>query len=80
MSGVVAVLTGMTQPFELNLYIDNTVYYRVKTGRDATGFIMGLCNLPLKFASIIKSTLIPFTLMAVGYVANATPTPQMRCV
>jgi len=77
-SGVVAVLTGMTSPFEMNLYMDNTVYYKKKTGQDATGFIMGLSNLPVKFASIIKSTLIPFTLMAVGYVANAEPTPRMQ--
>ena len=34
--------------------------------------------MPVKFASIIKSTLIPFTLMAVGYVANAEPTPEMQ--
>ncbi len=78
LSGVVAILTGMTSPFELNLYIDNTVYYSYKKGKDATGFIMGLSNLPVKFASIIKSTLIPFTLMAVGYVANAEPTPEMQ--
>ncbi len=77
-SGIVAIITGMTSPFELNLYIDNTVYYRYTKGKDATGFIMGLSNLPVKFASIIKSTLIPFTLMAVGYVANADPTPEMQ--
>ncbi|MCI8672689.1 MAG: MFS transporter [Lachnospiraceae bacterium] len=77
-SGVIAVLTGMTSPFELNLYMDNAAYYRKKSGQDVTGFIMGLSNMPVKFASIIKSTLIPFTLMAVGYVANAEPTPEMQ--
>ena len=75
---VVSILTGMTSPFELTLYIDTAEHYRQKTGQDATGFIMGLSNLPVKFASIIKSTLIPLALMASGYVANAEPTPEIR--
>ena len=75
---VVSILTGMTSPFELTLYIDTAEHYRRKTGNDATGFIMGLSNLPVKFASIIKSTLIPIALMLSGYVANAEPTPQIR--
>ena len=39
---------------------------------------MGLSNLPVKFAGIVKSTLIPFVLMLSGYVANADPTPAMQ--
>lgn len=74
----ISLFTGMTSPFELTLYMDTALSYRRKTKKDATGFIMGLSNLPLKFAHIIKSTLIPFTLAAVGYVANAEPTPQMQ--
>ena len=74
----ISLFTGMTSPFELTLYMDTAVSYRRKTKKDATGFIMGLSNLPVKFASIIKSTLIPFTLAAVGYVANADPTPHMQ--
>ena len=74
----ISLFTGMTSPFELTLYMDTAVSYRRRTRKDATGFIMGLSNLPVKFASIIKSTLIPFTLAAVGYVANAEPTPQMQ--
>ena len=75
---VIALLTGMTSPVELTLYMDHTVHYQEKSGRDATGFIMGMSNLPVKFASIIKSTLIPFVLMTSGYVANTAVTPQMR--
>ena len=75
---LISLITGMTQPFELTLYMNTAASYRRKTGKDATGFIMGLSNLPVKFASVIKSTLIPFTLAAVGYVANAEPTPEMQ--
>lgn len=74
----ISVFTGMTSPYELTLYMGTAASYRKKTGKDATGFIMGLSNLPVKFASIIKSTLIPFTLAAVGYVANAEPTLEMQ--
>ncbi len=74
----ISLFTGMTSPVELTLYMDQAEHYRRKTGRDATGFIMGLSNLPVKFASIVKSMLIPFALMSAGYVANAQPTPQMR--
>ncbi len=74
----VSLFTGMTSPIELTLYINHAEHYRRKTGQDATGFIMGLSNLPVKFASIIKSTLIPFALMSAGYVANAEATPQMQ--
>ena len=75
---LISLTTGMTQPFELTLYMGTAASYRRKTGQDATGFIMGMSNLPVKFAHIIKSTLIPFTLAAVGYVANAEPTPEMQ--
>lgn len=77
-SAFIAIFTGMTSPFELNLYIDNTIYYRYTKRKDATGFIMGLSNLPVKFASIIKSTIIPLTLIIAGYTANAEPTPEMQ--
>ena len=75
---VVSLLTGMTSPVELTLYMDHASSYQSKTGQDATGFIMGMSNLPVKFASIIKSTLVPFVLMSAGYVANAEATPQMK--
>ncbi len=74
----IAIFTGMTSPFELNLYIENTIYYKYTQKKDATGFIMGLSNLPVKFASIIKSTIIPLTLIMAGYTANAEPTPEMQ--
>lgn len=75
---VIALITGMTSPVELTLYMDHTVHFQNKSGEDATGFIMGMSNLPVKFASVIKSTLIPFVLMSSGYAANAEVTPQIK--
>ncbi len=78
MGALISIVIGMTQPFELTLYMGIAASYQKKAGSNATGFIMGLSNLPVKFAAIIKSTLIPFTLAAAGYVANADPTPEMQ--
>ena len=77
-SGAVAVFTGMTSPFELTLYMQDASAYKGKTGKDATGFIMSLSNLPVKFAAVTKSILIPFALMASGYAANGGSTLQIR--
>jgi len=76
--GAIAAFTGMTSPFELTLYMKDAAIYTEKTGKDATGFIMSLSNLPVKFAAVIKSVLIPFALMTSGYAAGSATTPQMR--
>ena len=75
---VVALLTGMTSPVEQTLYMGHAAHFREKTGHDATGFIMSMANFPVKFASLIKSTLIPFVLMSSGYSATAGPTAQVK--
>ena len=74
----IAVFTGMTSPFELTLYMNEAARYAERTGRDATGFIMSLSNLPVKFAAVIKSVLIPLALMVSGYSAGGEATPQLR--
>jgi len=74
---VVHGITGMTQPFELSLYMDNVIYMKHKTGRNANALIMGLSGVTVKIANIIKSVLIPFALMTSGYVAG-TVTPEVK--
>lgn len=69
--------TGMTQPFELSLYMDNVAYTKYKTGRNATALIMGISGVTVKIANIIKSVLIPFALITAGYVAG-TVTPEVK--
>lgn len=75
---VVHMLTGTTQPFELNLYQDNVIYSEWKTGVNTNSFIMGLSELPVKIASILKSVIISVALISAGYVAGADPTPQLK--
>ena len=75
---VCQIFTGTTQPLELQLYMDNVIYHKYKTGVDANSFIMSLSNMPVKFATILKSIIIPFVLMSAGYTAGAEPTPALQ--
>ena len=74
----VHLCTGTTQPFEMNLYQDNVIYSEWKTGVNANSMIMGLAELPVKIAGILRSMLITFSLMSAGYIAGADPTPAMK--
>lgn len=74
---VVHLFTGMTQPFELNLYMDNVIYSEWKTGVSANSLIMGMSNLPVKLATVLKSALISAALIGAGYVAGDV-TPELK--
>jgi GPH family glycoside/pentoside/hexuronide:cation symporter len=63
------------------MYSDAVIYSEWKTGSKASGWIMGLMNLPLKIANLIKGAIIPAVLAAVGFVAKmdpATATPELK--
>lgn len=49
------------------LYADTAVYARWKSGKDSTGFIMGLQNVPLKIGVLVKSVLLNVALGLAGY-------------
>ena len=74
----VHIMTGTTQPFEMNLYQDNVIYSEYKTGVNANSLIMGLCEFPVKIAGILKSVLITVVLLTSGFVAGADPTPALK--
>lgn len=75
---VCQTITATTQPLELQLYMDNVIYHKYRTGVDANSFIMSMSNVSVKLATILKSTIIPFVLMTAGYVAGADPTPELQ--
>ncbi|MDO5401108.1 MAG: MFS transporter [Eubacteriales bacterium] len=54
------------------LYADTAVYAKWKSGKDSTGFIMGLQNVPLKVAVMIKSVILNACLALAGYDAFKT--------
>lgn len=75
---LIHALTGTTQPFEMNLYQDNVIYSEWKTGVNANSLIMGLGELPVRIASILKGLLLSFALASAGYAAGAQPTEALK--
>jgi GPH family glycoside/pentoside/hexuronide:cation symporter len=49
------------------LYADTVVYSTYKTGADASGWIMGLQNLPLKIAIFLRGAIVAACLAAAGW-------------
>lgn len=52
------------------LYGDTAIYSEWKTGKNASGWIMGLTNIPLKAASTLKGIILPAALAAGGFSAK----------
>jgi len=59
------------------LFADTVVYGEWKTGKSIRAFTMALMNLSIKVGVLIRSAVVTVGLMAIGFVANATPTPQV---
>ena len=64
------------------LYADTAVYAEWKTGKNASGWIMGLTNVPIKIASMLKSVVLPAALALSGFsaaveVENTTDTMRV---
>ncbi len=55
------------------LYADAVVYSEWKTRKNATGFIMGLQNIPLKVAVLTKAIIISACLAAANFSADIDP-------
>ncbi len=61
------VFYGMAFAASPPLYADTVVYATWKTGRDASGWIMGLQNLPLKIGVFMRGVIVSACLAAVGW-------------
>jgi Na+/melibiose symporter-like transporter len=59
------------------LFADTVVYGEWKTGKNIRAFTMALFNVPIKLAVLVRSAVISLGLVAIGFVANATPTPDV---
>jgi glucuronide carrier protein len=56
------------------LFIDTVVYGEWKTGKNIQAFTMSLLTLPIKIGVLVRSGVMTIGLMAIGFVANTTPT------
>ena len=59
------------------LFSDTVVYGEWKTGKNLRAFTMALQTFPIKVGVLIRSGVIAFGLMAIGFVANTEPTPRV---
>jgi Na+/melibiose symporter-like transporter len=59
------------------LFSDTVVYGEWKTAVNIRSFTMALMNLPIKLGVLIRSAIVTAGLIAIGYVANAAPTPRV---
>ena len=74
---VIALMTiaqffyGMAFAASPALYADTVVYATWKTGKNASGWIMGLQNLPLKVAVFLRGAIVAACLVAVSWKSGA---------
>ncbi len=69
---------GISQPMEADLYMDIATYYEWKNRKNATGFIMGLMNIPGKLSIVLKGIILTITLLAVEYMPEVEPTLGLK--
>lgn len=59
------------------LFSDTVIYGEWKTGRNIRAFTMALQTFPIKIGVLIRSGVITFGLMAIGFVANTEPSTRV---
>jgi GPH family glycoside/pentoside/hexuronide:cation symporter len=59
------------------LFSDTVVYGEWKTGINIRAFTMALQSFPIKVGVLIRSAVITLGLMAIGFVANTDPSPEV---
>jgi Na+/melibiose symporter-like transporter len=74
----IASLLGMVaSSMSTALFSDTVVYGEWKTGKNIRGFTMALQTFAIKVGVLIRSGVITFGLIAIGFVANTEPTPKV---
>ncbi len=74
---VATMLSMIATSMSTALYSDSVIYGEWKTGKNIRAFIMALMNFPVKVGVLLRSTVLTIGLMAIGFVANAIPTPEV---
>jgi Na+/melibiose symporter-like transporter len=59
------------------LFSDTVIYGEWKTGKNIRAFTMALQTFPIKVGVMIRSGVITFGLMAIGFTANTEPAPKV---
>jgi glucuronide carrier protein len=72
-----ALCASIAASMNTALFSDTVVYGEWKTGKNIRAFTMALMNVQIKVGVLFKSAVVTVGLMAIGFVANATPTPRV---
>jgi glucuronide carrier protein len=75
--GIGSLLGMVATAMSTALFSDTVVYGEWKTGKNIRAFTMALQTFPIKLGNFIRSGVITFGLMAIGFVANRNPSPEM---
>jgi Na+/melibiose symporter-like transporter len=74
---VSTVLVSVAGAMNTALFADTVVYGEWKTGGNIRAFTMSLMNFPIKIGVLVRSAVMTVGLIAIGFVANADPTPRV---
>ncbi len=74
---IASLLASIAGSMNTALYSDTVIYGQWKTGQNIRAFTMALMNVPIKLGVLIRSGVVILGLMAIGFVANTTPTPSV---
>lgn len=80
MLSVAQIFYGCVYSCSTVLYADTAVYYEWKTGKNATGWIMGLSIVPLNIASMIKGIAVSAALALAGFSASVAAEETTRAM
>jgi len=76
--GLGAMFLAISSGLNTALYSDTVVYGEWRTGKNIRAFTMSLQNVAVKLSIISRVAVITLGLGAIGYVANADPSDQVR--
>jgi len=75
--GLGAMFLAIASGLNTALYSDTVVYGEWKTGKNIRAFTMSLQNVAVKLGILIRVSVLTLGLGAIGYIANADPSPQV---
>jgi Na+/melibiose symporter-like transporter len=72
---VSVMMMSVASSMNTALFADTVVYGECETGKSIRAITMALMNFSIKVGVLIRSAIVAGGLMAIGFVANADPTP-----
>jgi len=77
MFGLSILSVSIATSMNTALFADTVTYGEWKTGKNIRAFTMALMNFPIKMGVLIRSAVVTGGLIAIGFIANASPTHRV---